>query len=861
MTSLRAAFTVAAPVVIVRVELHGGGSDECLVSTMNRGGGGLAFKMTSLEGDDPASKTLNLIRGGPLPWFEAKRAEDLRCIKTSPGSVVMAGLFVGDGEAPAEDGMASDSEVKPYTSSSDEADSYGSRRERQSSEDVDVLEGFDFVFPGAKPSYQLSDLLDMAGQESDGSPKDDEPSLRPTDATWVLSSRYCGDAELGGSHGAELTLLHNGQGRTRPLFSWLHVQQQVMNFDDFWTEISHRVRFSEDEKKATAKLCADVKNHAIKTRHNERGDTVGLMEPRYFQVPLKPSGQQAVRWINLPFFSLQPCSGLLSASSPASFPPQTLLQTHYSRTPAQRDLKQALWCLVVDNSLLVTCASMTQSDLCSSGSLKLISQPPQRDPGSAGSGRILVAYGNAVLWVLRVRDCPTWFSFISRFNAFWPKSVEFRWRDRVVDPNSWPKMLHLASLPRASVLLKLHIIKTPPRTEAPSTEQQAREQQPEDLHVFTLRPGDSTAASESADEALRTQLAKAEKFLLRNASFAQRQAYRSCVGALRREVLDGLVGEGSAVEVEGDDSMRASHEVRLDLFHSCETIFQLYLPRDFDGPTTDKFWGSVKAMNTDITTKPSDRSYQHRIDLIRQELTIISQTLTSQSLLISDIRTSLPYEPSSSEDLPRRRPDMMLTRTLRRSTTRARAAISTRAVRAMLPTDLMPVAELRPDELAAASRLAPTDQLGFRDLLLAECGRGVEARELELVRLGDYAEELENDVVFRMGSTKDRQEKAIYAFTLVTIIFLPISAISSIFGMNTSDIRNMAADQWLYWAVAMPVTIVVILVGLWWINEFGGGGPSSGGGGPPVAESRERVYRSPESRVRRRRTRRRTRTF
>lgn len=182
----------------------------------------------------------------------------------------------------------------------------------------------------------------------------------------------------------------------------------------------------------------------------------------------------------------------------------------------------------------------------------------------------------------------------------------------------------------------------------------------------------------------------------------------------------------------------------------------------------------------------------------------------------------------------------------------------------MPATDLMPVAELRPDELAAASRLAPTDQLGFRDLLLAECGRGVEARELELVRLGDYAEELENDVVFRMGSTKDRQEKAIYAFTLVTIIFLPISAISSIFGMNTSDIRNMASDQWLYWAVAMPVTIVVILAGLWWINEFGGGGTPSGGGGggPSVAESRERLYRSPESRVRRRRRRRtRTRTF
>lgn len=68
--------------------------------------------------------------------------------------------------------------------------------------------------------------------------------------------------------------------------------------------------------------------------------------------------------------------------------------------------------------------------------------------------------------------------------------------------------------------------------------------------------------------------------------------------------------------------------------------------------------------------------------------------------------------------------------------------------------------------------------------------------------------------------TKDRQEQAIYAFTIVTIIFLPLSAVSSIFGMNTSDIRDMEAGQWLYWASAIPVTILVIVLGLWWMGEL-----------------------------------------
>jgi hypothetical protein len=72
----------------------------------------------------------------------------------------------------------------------------------------------------------------------------------------------------------------------------------------------------------------------------------------------------------------------------------------------------------------------------------------------------------------------------------------------------------------------------------------------------------------------------------------------------------------------------------------------------------------------------------------------------------------------------------------------------------------------------------------------------------------------------KVDMTKFQQEKAIYAFTIVTIIFLPLSAVSSIFGMNTADIRNMDQGQWLYWATAVPVTIMVIFLGLLWTGEL-----------------------------------------
>lgn len=52
--------------------------------------------------------------------------------------------------------------------------------------------------------------------------------------------------------------------------------------------------------------------------------------------------------------------------------------------------------------------------------------------------------------------------------------------------------------------------------------------------------------------------------------------------------------------------------------------------------------------------------------------------------------------------------------------------------------------------------------------------------------------------------------KAILVFTVVTIIFLPLNFVSSFFGMNFRDIRDMRQTQWLFWAVALCVTAGVV---------------------------------------------------
>lgn len=39
-------------------------------------------------------------------------------------------------------------------------------------------------------------------------------------------------------------------------------------------------------------------------------------------------------------------------------------------------------------------------------------------------------------------------------------------------------------------------------------------------------------------------------------------------------------------------------------------------------------------------------------------------------------------------------------------------------------------------------------------------------------------------------------------------------------GMNTTDVRNMELTQWVFWAVALPLAVVIIVLCLIWAGEL-----------------------------------------
>lgn len=65
---------------------------------------------------------------------------------------------------------------------------------------------------------------------------------------------------------------------------------------------------------------------------------------------------------------------------------------------------------------------------------------------------------------------------------------------------------------------------------------------------------------------------------------------------------------------------------------------------------------------------------------------------------------------------------------------------------------------------------------------------------------------------YNIEIAEEGQSRAIVVFTLVTIVFLPLSFVSSFFGMNTVDVRDTTATQGLFWATALPVTVLICAV-------------------------------------------------
>lgn len=62
-----------------------------------------------------------------------------------------------------------------------------------------------------------------------------------------------------------------------------------------------------------------------------------------------------------------------------------------------------------------------------------------------------------------------------------------------------------------------------------------------------------------------------------------------------------------------------------------------------------------------------------------------------------------------------------------------------------------------------------------------------------------------------MAIVSESQNKAILVFTVVTVIFLPLSFFTSYYGMNLRDLVDTARNQAYFWKVCGSATLAIVL--------------------------------------------------
>ncbi|KAL8987816.1 MAG: hypothetical protein Q9169_008650, partial [Polycauliona sp. 2 TL-2023] len=163
------------------------------------------------------------------------------------------------------------------------------------------------------------------------------------------------------------------------------------------------------------------------------------------------------------------------------------------------------------------------------------------------------------------------------------------------------------------------------------------------------------------------------------------------------------------------------------------------------------YYAYISKLEQEVQQKPYSRAHQEKITSVLQEISCVMAVLQDQDACVSKLRATLSKgRLDAPPGFPQRRESYILQQCL--------ASISDRIQ-------------------------------NFTSL--EERARGIAAFNL-----------------YRIESNRDRQEGAILVFTIVTIIFLPLSFVSSFFGMNTSDIRSMSRPQWVFWAAAIPLTTI-----------------------------------------------------
>ncbi|KAI0172238.1 hypothetical protein GGR52DRAFT_460033 [Hypoxylon sp. FL1284] len=394
------------------------------------------------------------------------------------------------------------------------------------------------------------------------------------------------------------------------------------------------------------------------------------------------------------------------------------MQADYSQHLMARDMQQAvrqikqgpdeycfhisqLWGIIVDNSVLVTCSTMSDDNTLGNNRIEMKRVPPKEKSDESHELRILVEYGGNTLWNIPLQECLTWFAFASHFSEFWPYNVQFYRHRKQLSSSDWPDIVELAQRGADSVLLEVTTKSLPSapvrgvlspigkakasakRTDAGGTSTAGKHEDPEEpataipstsktdelseesnsFSVFAWtqpRPGISRTA------AAKAELGRIDEFIQRKTRRQDQRGYNECPEATPDEIqaeLEHLAFKKKIIKLDEGSSLRAALRDRIDTFNSVVIIFTYFLPPRFDGLSTGKVWGLLKLLLD--RPWPEEDSEEQSLDWTRKQraanstLSLARKTLRSiirQILLFQQVMSHAPRTKDTGIEMPTQLP-------------------------------------------------------------------------------------------------------------------------------------------------------------------------------------------------------------
>jgi len=332
------------------------------------------------------------------------------------------------------------------------------------------------LFEDEEPAGLISiNTIDLSRAASLSTQKADERD-RLVIVYRVYRSHYEGDLFHDGNMSAEMTTGTNRKMFDRellkPLFRWVHVENPTMNFNTFVANVLDCPWLSGDEKDNVANVLKVARQNSDRSLRMPPGKQGNYVEPEYYEETIdqtvfrgfrsRRQKTETIKWMCIPYFVTGTKAPLgrtaTNRDNPnLDLPPVPFLNTGYILDGKYFQCAQ-VWCMLVGDGLLVTCARHSIDDL--PGKLVRARCLPPADPNRRNVGDrapvIIVSDGGIRTWLIPVDKCKTWAEFSANFAELGVDFFEgwdLMYQDAKLTKKDWPKVIALAE--KASIRLVL----------------------------------------------------------------------------------------------------------------------------------------------------------------------------------------------------------------------------------------------------------------------------------------------------------------------------------------------------------------------------------------------------------------------